>query len=105
MKYYINLVKYSDISGNAIKRLTCIKSATRNGNTPRYIVLNGVSAILFKTKRFIPHGGEIMPISIILTINTPNQIGSYPRDNITGKIIGIVIARVPITLIKAPRTM
>ena len=62
-----------------------------NGSTPRNIVENLTSCTtLLMTKTFMPTGGWMSPSSTVITMMTPNQIGSKPSSVITGKMIGIV---------------
>ena len=60
-----------------------------NGMTPLKMVVKLTSfTTLFITNTFIPTGGWIRPSSTVMTMMTPNQIGSKPRWMMTGKMIG-----------------
>ena len=59
---------------------------------------------LFITNTFIPTGGWISPSSTVITMMTPNQIGSKPRCVMTGKIIGMVRMIMAMASIRQPST-
>ena len=59
---------------------------------------------LFITNTFIPTGGWINPSSTVITMMTPNQIGSKPRCVMTGKIIGMVRMIMAMASIRQPST-
>ena len=59
---------------------------------------------LLMTKTFMPTGGWISPSSTVMTMMTPNQIGSKPSAMITGKIIGTVRMIMAIASIRHPST-
>ena len=60
-----------------------------NGSTPKKIVKKLTSwTTLFITNTFMPTGGWISPSSTVITMMTPNQIGSKPSSWMTGKMIG-----------------
>src|ERR1700733_8776305 len=67
-------------NGNAIRIISRTISVATNGITPLKIVVNDTSlTTLLITKTFIPTGGWIRPSSTVITMITPNQIGSKPR--------------------------
>lgn len=77
--YFIRFGKKVAIPGKMvnmiIKRICIIKK----GTIPLKIVPIGMSgAHPEMTKTLIPTGGVICPISIIITMITPNQMGSNP---------------------------
>ena len=89
--------------GNAIKITRRIKSVMINGMTPLKMVVKLTSLItLFITNTFIPTGGWIRPSSTVITMITPNQIGSKPRCVITGKMMGMVRMIIAIASIRQP---
>lgn len=55
------------------------------------------------TKQFNPTGGVIRASSTIITIITPNQMGSKEREVITGKKIGIVRRIIAMASMNMPR--
>ena len=59
---------------------------------------------VFSTKRFIPTGGLMRPISTTTTIRMPNQIGSTPRLTTSGKKIGTVRRIIDSSSIAVPRS-
>ena len=77
--YFIRFGKKVAMLGNKTKsmiRRTCIPI---NGRIPLNIVPIGISGAQPEmTKTLIPTGGVICPISIIITMTTPNQMGSKP---------------------------
>ncbi len=76
----------------------------KKGNIPLKIVSIETSlTTLLIAKTLTPTGGVICPISIKITITTPNQMGSKPKACIDGKIAGNVSIIMRITFIKAPR--
>src|SRR6266498_1428597 len=65
--------------GNAIRITSRIRSVATNGITPRKMVENDTSfTTLLITNTFMPTGGWIRPSSTVITMMTPNQIGSKP---------------------------
>ena len=56
------------------------------------------------TKMFMPTGGWIRPSSTVITMMTPNQIGSKPSALITGKMIGTVRMIMASASIRQPST-
>src|SRR5712672_352059 len=92
-------------NGNRIKITSRMRSVTTNGITPLKIVANDTSlTTLLITKTFIPTGGWMRPSSTVITMITPNQIGSKPRWVITGKMIGTVRMIMAIASIRQPST-
>src|SRR5580765_2144494 len=92
-------------SGKAIRMTSRTRSVATNGITPRKIVENDTSlTTLLMTKTFMPTGGWIRPSSTVITIMTPNQIGSKPRCMITGKMIGTVRMIMAMASIRQPST-
>ena len=64
--------------------------ATQKGNTPLKTLERGTSlATALMMKQLIPIGGVIIPCCITITIITPNQRGSNPILETTGKKIGV----------------
>src|SRR5580693_7793434 len=91
--------------GNAIKITSRIRSVRMNGSTPRKMVENVTSCTtLLITNTFMPTGGWISPSSTVITIMTPNQIGSKPSAVITGKMIGTVRMIIAMASIRQPST-
>lgn len=85
-----------------IKIITAIPMT--NGNIPLNILAMGTSlAIPAMTKTLTPTGGVICPISIIITMITPNQIGLKPKATTVGYIMGRVIMTMGIIFITIPR--
>src|SRR6476619_4028996 len=102
---YICEGSQSAIIGNAIRITSRIRSVTMNGNTPLKIVAKDASfTTLLMTKTFMPTGGWIKPSSTVITMITPNQLGSKPRCEITGKMIGTVKMIMAIASIRQPST-
>src|SRR5271156_4789804 len=90
-------------NGNTIRITSLIKSVTTNGSTPTKIVDMLTSLItLLITNTFMPTGGWIKPSSTVITITTPNQIGSKPSAVITGNTIGTVRMIIAIASIRQP---
>ena len=56
------------------------------------------------TNTFIPTGGWISPSSTVMTMMTPNQIGSKPSAVTAGKMIGTVRITIAIASIRQPST-
>ena len=59
---------------------------------------------LLITNTFMPTGGWISPSSTVITMMTPNQIGSKPSAVITGKMIGTVRMIIAMASIRQPST-
>ncbi len=80
------------ISGKIQSRIICSIINNTNGNDPFNIFPIDMSgAIPCITNKLSPTGGVIRPISILMVIITPNQIGSKPAAVIIGYNIGAVI--------------
>ena len=56
------------------------------------------------TKMFMPTGGWIRPSSTVITMMTPNQIGSKPSAMMTGNTIGTVRMIMASASIRQPST-
>src|SRR6266702_1798691 len=92
-------------SGNAIRITSRTRSVATNGITPLKMVENETSfTTLLMTKTFMPTGGWIRPSSTVITMMTPNQIGSNPRCVMTGKMIGTVRMIIAMASIRQPST-
>src|ERR1700748_170433 len=92
-------------SGNRIKMIRRMMSVTTNGSTPAKIVDILTSLItLLITNTFMPTGGWINPSSTVMTMTTPNQIGSKPSAVTTGNTIGTVRITIAIASIRQPST-
>src|SRR6202030_3706648 len=92
--------------GNAIRITSRIKSVTMNGSTPLNIVEKLTSCTtLLMTKTFMPTGGGMSPSTTVMTMITPNQIGSKPSCMITGKMIGMVRMIMASESMRQPSTM
>ena len=79
-------------------------SATTKGHTPRKMVVKGtLGNSTLSTNRFMPTGGEIMPISTMVTIRIPNHTGSNPKPVMTGKNTGMVKSTIDSSSITRPR--
>src|SRR5258708_36294659 len=103
--YHIRVGRYNAMIGNAIKIASRTRSVTMNGNTPLKIVAKLTSlTTLLMTKTFIPTGGWMSPSSTVITMMTPNQIGSKPSVLMTGKMIGTVRMIIAIASIRQPST-
>src|SRR5258706_180938 len=80
-----------EMIGNATRIARRMQSAAMNGITPWKMVRVGTCGrSVLSTNRFMPTGGLIRPISTTTTIRMPNQIGSTPRETMTGKKTGTV---------------
>src|SRR5581483_2458882 len=91
--------------GNAIKIIRRMMSVTMNGSTPLKMVAKLTSCTtLLITNTFMPTGGWISPSSTVMTMITPNQIGSKPRWAMTGKMMGIVRMIMAMASIRQPST-
>ena len=91
--------------GNAIRITSRTRSVATNGITPLKMVANDTSlTTLLITNTFMPTGGWIRPSSTVITMMTPNQIGSKPRWVTTGKMIGTVRMIIAIASIRQPST-
>src|SRR5215831_15164616 len=89
--------------GKTISMTSRIRSVMMNGSTPMKMVEKLTSGItLLMTKTFIPTGGWIKPSSTVITMMTPNQIGSKPSAVTTGKMIGTVRMIIAIASIRQP---
>ena len=60
------------------------------------------SATLEMANTLTPMGGVICPISMMITVSTPNQMGSNPRAVTVGKIAGSVSNIMGMTFIRQP---
>src|SRR6516165_7265452 len=93
-------------SGNEIRITSRIRSVATKGSTPLKMVAKETSfTTLLITNTFMPTGGWIRPSSTVITMMTPNQIGSKPRWVTTGKMIGTVRMIIAIASIRHPSTM
>ena len=91
--------------GKAIRMTSRRMSVAMNGNTPLKIDENVTSCTtLLITKTFMPTGGWIRPSSTVMTMMTPNQIGSKPSWVTTGKMIGTVRMIIAMASIRQPST-
>jgi hypothetical protein len=73
------------ISGKIQSKTICKIINKTNGNEPFKILPIEISgAIPLITNKLSPTGGVIRPISILIVIITPNQIGSKPAAVIIG---------------------
>src|SRR5262245_35259310 len=89
--HFIRLGRKVEITGKATRIASRTQSTVMNGSTPRKMArVPTCGSRVLRTKRFMPTGGLIRPISTTTTIRTPNQIGSRPRWTITGKNTGTV---------------
>ena len=80
------------ISGKIQSRTICNIINNTKGKDPFNIFPIDMSgAIPWITNKLSPTGGVIRPISILMVIITPNQIGSKPAAVIIGYKIGAVI--------------
>ena len=80
-------------------------SVATNGSTPLKMVVKLTSlTTLLITNTFMPTGGWIRPSSTVMTMITPNQIGSKPSAVTTGKMIGTVRMIIAIASIRQPST-
>src|SRR5690606_21333414 len=94
---------HSEMTGHATRIDRPTMSATTKGHTRRKIWFSGTwGSKALMTKRFMPTGGEIMPISITVTISTPNHTGSKPRPVMTGKNTGMVSSTMDSSSITRP---
>src|ERR1700754_952057 len=92
-------------SGNTTRITSRIRSVTTNGSTPTKIVDISTSLMtLLITNTFMPTGGWINPSSTVITMITPNQIGSKPSAVTTGNTIGTVRITIAIASIRQPST-
>src|SRR3954447_21965052 len=92
-------------NGNMIRMTSRTRSVATNGTTPLKMVEKDTSfTTLLMTNTFIPTGGGGRTSSTVMTIITPNQIGSKPRWEITGKMIGTVRMIIAIASIRQPST-
>src|SRR5207253_4524079 len=91
--------------GKAIRITRRMMSVTTNGSTPLKMVEKLTSWItLLITNTFMPTGGWISPSSTVITMITPNQIGSKPSAVTTGKMIGTVRMIIARASIRQPST-
>src|SRR5882762_6520710 len=92
-------------SGNAIRITRRTRSVRTKGITPLKMVAKETSfTTLLMTKTFMPTGGWMRPSSTVITMMTPNQIGSKPSCITTGKMIGTVRMIIAIASIRQPST-
>ncbi|MNH38432.1 hypothetical protein D3C79_994590 [compost metagenome] len=61
--------------------------------------------MLCTTKRFMPNGGVIWPISHSTISTTPNHSGSKPRLTTIGTISGAVVISIARVSMKQPSTI
>ena len=91
--------------GNAVRMARRTQSMTTNGITPRKMVRVGTcGSSVFSTKRFMPTGGLMRPISTTTTIRMPNHTGSRPMCTISGKKSGTVRRIMESSSIAVPST-
>ena len=91
--------------GKATRMARRRQSTATNGMTPRKMVRVGTcGSSVFNTKRFMPTGGLMRPISTTTTISTPNQTGSSPRWTMSGKNSGTVSRIIDSSSIAVPST-
>src|ERR1700730_4003219 len=96
---------HNAMAGKAIRITSRMRSVAMKGNTPAKMVEKFMSWItLFITKTTIPTGGWMSPSSTVITMMTPNQIGSKPSSLITGKMIGTVRITMASASIRHPST-
>ena len=93
------------IAGKARSSATRARSAPTKGTMPRAITSMRMAATPCRTKRFIPTGGVIMPISASVTSSTPNQIGSRPSAPTSGYTAPSVSRIIDRLSIRQPRRM
>ena len=95
----------SVIAGKARSSPRRTMSAAKKGRMPRMIVAcRSPGATPWMTKRFMPTGGVISPISATVTSRMPNQIGSKSSARITGKTNGTVSRIMESASMKQPST-
>jgi hypothetical protein len=83
------------ISGKMQSRTICNIINNTKGKDPFNIFPIDISgAIPCITNKLSPTGGVIRPISILMVMITPNQIGSKPAAVIIGYNIGAVISMI-----------
>lgn len=78
------------ISGKRTSKTAQNIIAAINGSTPLKICVIGTSVTEPSAKTFKPTGGVTKPISWMITIITPNHMGSNPNPVTTGYIMGTV---------------
>jgi hypothetical protein len=102
MRFGIN----REIEGkNTNKARVIISRKTKNDAPLNTVVSERSGLIPLITKRFTPTGGVMFASSLIFTINTPNQTGSYPKFLIAGTTIGSVIRHIEIGSKNIPNGM
>ena len=73
------------MSGKVIRIVKLATMVNRNGQMPQKMVPIGTSGAMPRTTNTLtPTGGLIRPISNIITMTTPNQIGLNPNSNLSG---------------------
>src|SRR5689334_10263223 len=96
---------HSASMGKVMRMTSRTRSVSTNGMTPLKMVAKVTSfTTLLMTKTFMPTGGWINPSSTVITMMTPNQIGSKPSCVTTGKMIGTVRMIIAIASIRQPST-
>src|SRR5690606_38886095 len=80
-------------------------STIKDGTAAR-VTVSSVScgSIDLIANKFMPTGGVITDISILITMKMPNQMGSMPMVSAMGKNTGTVISMIEITSRKHPIT-
>jgi hypothetical protein len=102
--YRIMLGSQSESHGKATSSARRSTSAHMNGMTPRKTVpVDTSGSSVLRTKRFMPTGGLMSPISTTQTMMTPNQTGSTPSCTTTGKNTGIVSRIIDSSSMAVPR--
>src|SRR5690606_18351772 len=91
MVHRMRFGRKSESAGKSRMTVMRTMSATMKGITPRKTVpVDTDGNRVFRTKRFIPTGGLMRPISTTTTIRMPNQTGSNPSCRMTGRNTGMV---------------
>lgn len=76
--YYIKPGKNVTICGKHAHRSIANKSAAANGIMALAVFMIGTLAVPLATNRRLPTGGVMPPVVVIMTMTTPNWIGSMP---------------------------
>jgi hypothetical protein len=104
--YLIVFGKNRAISGKIYTSVMRRRIGIMNIKAPLKMSTNSRSSETpFKTKQFIPTGGEIKAISTTRTMITPNHTKSNPANSSTGIRIGMVTTIIAKVSISAPRIM
>src|ERR1044071_4480760 len=102
--HFMRLGRKVEMIGKATRMARRTQSTATNGITPRKMVrVCTCGSSVLRTKRFMPTGGLMRPISTTTTMRMPNPTGSSPICTIRGKKSGTVSRIMESSSIAVPR--